>query len=49
MLLGYHTDKLAGGSLGDVSKVTKDMLAGYEYKEEGNEKGPRVFMVQAYC
>ena len=39
VLLGYHTDKLAGGSLGDVSKVTKDMLAGYEYKEEGNEKG----------
>lgn len=39
VLLGYHTDKLAGGSLGDVSKVTKDMLAGYGYKEEGNEKG----------
>ena len=37
MLLGYNTNNLIGGSLGDVSMVTKDMLSGYEYAEDGAE------------
>ncbi len=38
MLFGYNTNNLVGGSLGDVSNVTKDMLAEYEYTEDGREE-----------
>ena len=37
-LFGYNTNNLAGGSLGDISGVTKDMLAGYGYTGEGTEE-----------
>ena len=39
ILFGYNTNNLAGGSLGDVSAVTKDMLSEYEYVESGAEEG----------
>lgn len=38
-LFAYKTDNLAGGMLGDVSSVTKDMLSGYEYTESGTDEG----------
>ncbi len=43
MLLGYNTNNLAGGSLGDVSNVTKDMLAEYEYTENGKEENLSIY------
>ena len=43
MLLGYNTNNLAGGSLGDVSNVTKDMLAEYEYTEDGKEENLSIY------
>ena len=42
-LLGYNTNDLAGGSLGDVSGVTKDMLTGYEYNQSGTEGNLRFY------
>ena len=43
MLLGYNTNNLAGGSLSDVSNVTKDMLAEYEYTEDGKEENLSIY------
>lgn len=42
-LLGYNTNSLAGGSLGDVSGVTKDMLSEYEYSQAGTEENLSVY------
>ena len=43
MLLGYNTSNLAGGNLGDVSHVTKDMLTEYAYIKEGEEKNLSIY------
>lgn len=43
MLFGYNINKLAGGSLGDVSGVTKNMLVDYKYTKEGKEENLSIY------
>ena len=43
MLFGYNINNLAGGSLGDVSGVTKNMLVDYKYTKEGKEENLSIY------
>ena len=43
MLFGYNINNLAGGSLGDVSGVTKNMLVDCKYTKEGKEENLSIY------